>query len=264
MYLKFGDYSHSIGEADVSMRQVRQYSDRGQMVGILHTWTIKGVLQAASQSALSTAITALEAAYSSRRRVGIGLYFDDGTASAHNLTAARSLSGVKVTNGPDYPTGSGGEYSTYRSYEIVVESLQPPTDESGDPLPPEQNPANTPGANGVPVLLMEWEETLSFSGGGPRYVFLELLEGDPVRQIVAQRTPYRARQSGSALAFQDYAAFPEPFSPDNELQTERERTQISPKRVEAQNGQPAYQEYRCSWSYSFQSTQPMSGSPSIR
>ena len=74
----------------------------------------------------------------------------------------------------------------------------------------------------------------------------------------------RICQVGSALAFQGYAAFPGPFSPDDELTTERETSQSTPKRVEAQNGQPAYQEYRCSWSYSFQSVNPMSGSPSIR
>mgnify|MGYP003331113519 CR=1 FL=1 len=58
------------------------------------------------------------------------------------------------------------------------------------------------------VQILAWHESLSFEGGGPRTLHLQTLNGLPQKQTVAQSTPYKVIQDGTAIGRLAYPAFP--------------------------------------------------------
>src|SRR5260370_18125202 len=176
MFLKYGSYTHAQNEPAVQIAKRAVVWAGGYRQAVRETWRIVGVLHAAAPAALTAAIAGLRSAYNVNG-LDLGLYLDDQTTlTDHVLSSGASLGGTRVT-ALDFPTGSGAEYSTFRSYSITVE-------------------ANFPDASNN---LLDFSETLSFDGtGGPRVIFLDTLEGLPQPQLAQQRTTYRAREQGRA------------------------------------------------------------------
>jgi hypothetical protein len=241
MYFKLGTYQHPAGEALVRFNIEPVYDTRGGLQMLRKRFAVSGELIAEGQAAIKTAIAGIEAAYlSGRTNQDAGLYHDNGTVSAHFLKASTSMGGVRITKF-DYPNGEGAEYATYRTYEIELEA---------------EYESRGGGYDG----LVSWSESLSITGtGGPRRVVLTTALGPPVTQVVAQRTPIRARQTGSAVGFRAYPTPPPPLWPNVELVEEREISRTTPTK---QNG--AIVNYGISWSYSFISATPLTGTPTAR
>ena len=76
IYLKYGSYSHDDCEAAVEISDTSLYNEAGAKFAVRQRWTIDGTLHAADQSALETAIAALEEAYNDDG-FDLGLYFSD-------------------------------------------------------------------------------------------------------------------------------------------------------------------------------------------
>jgi hypothetical protein len=173
MILKYGAYAHAANEAELVVTKTAVWSAAEQRQAVRERWTIQGQLHGASPAALTTSIDALLNAYSTDG-LDAGLYLDDGvTPTSHIMRSSQSLGGVRVL-GIDFPDSRGAEYATYRSYRIVLE-------------------AEFPNAF---VALLSWIETVSFEGGGPRWVLIETRTGPPQQQLVSQATPYRVIQGG--------------------------------------------------------------------
>lgn len=233
MFLQYGNYVHATNEAEVTISRLPTYNDGGLLQGYLETWRIRGILQAADQTALSIAINQLNAAYAVQDR-NLGLFFDSGAATSHVLLSAQSIGGVRVIDGPNYPVGTGAEYSTFRSYEIAVEAE----------------------FRNAQRGLLAWTESLSFSGGGPRFVMQQPLDGLPVRQRVAESTPYLVQQSGSAVGNLTYPIPSAPLFPADEHVDQRRIDRGQPRRHGS-----SYSEWPISWSYSFEAAAPLLGLP---
>lgn len=240
MYLKYGNYQHDVADAAVVIRRETVRNDQQQPVGLKEIWDIQGKLQADTQAELTTAITALKNAYLVQYR-DIGLYLDDGTPTSHLILNRNTTSGVIVTAGPSFPEGSGAEYSTFRTYSITVEAELKATD--------------------LPDLLT-WQEVLSFQGGGPRKLFLQPLTGPPQEQIVAQQTPFRATQTGSAVGRLRYPNPANPLWPAAEHRDQRQVTRRGPKQS-LTPGRPLSYEFTVEWSYQFESVAPLTGNPTL-
>lgn len=237
MIWKTSNYTHENNEIQIrSIQRQAYYSDRGNLAGIRHTYQLRGVLQAASQAALTTALRALESAYESGPG-NCGMYLDDGTTvTAHYLDNRTAAGGVKCL-GIVYPEGPG-EYTTYRTYEITLEADYQEADNA----------------------LRDFSENVTFEGsGGPRKVTIETLDGYVVEQIVSQRTPYRAIQSGSSMYYGAYPSAPAPIWPSAEMVDQRRITPISPQ-IEGRNRTV----YGIQWQYVFQSATPLAGQPNAR
>lgn len=237
MILKCGSYSHAQNEAEIFVEKLPYLSDRGYVAGVTHRWKIKGKLLAASQAALTTAINDLENAYGTGGH-DVGLYLDDGsTLTAHYLQNSQAAGGVRTIR-IAYPDGAGGEYSFWRSYEIDLE-------------------ADYQLGN---VALRDFSESVTYQGtGGPRRVLIETLDGFVVEQVVAQRTAYRAIQSGQMSLYGSYPTPPAPLWPAAELPDLRQVVPIAPQREGAN-----LTAYGMQWQYTFQSASPLSGMPTIR
>jgi hypothetical protein len=238
MILKYGAYAHAGNEVQITISRRANIEPNGLRSTFVETWHIRGVLQAASQAALTAALGALEAAYAVDGNT-LAFFEDDGTTeTAHKLDSATAIGGVRVVAGPSYPAGSGAEYSTFRTYTVTVEAEYPLDDEIEQPV--------------------AWTETLLFGGGGPRFVMLHTLTGTPVKQEVAENTPYWCLQTGSARGLLSYPAPPEPLFPGDE---HVDRRRIAFRTPEILEGVP--KDFVVEWSYSFEATGALVGMPTI-
>jgi hypothetical protein len=135
------------------------------------------------------------------------------------------------------------EFSTYRNYQIKIEGTYP--------VP--SAPLNT---------LESYLETLSFTGGGPRFVHLQPLIGLPQRQQVAQATPFKVAQRGHAVGVYAYPVPPGPIWPIAEHIDQRQIDYEAPKR----SGDPiasVYTKWPVSWTYAFEANVPLNGAPTL-
>lgn len=213
------------------------WGDTGVRRGYKETWQIQGFLQAATTAALTAAIQALEIAYS-YDGLAIGLFFDDGTASAHGVIVANTIGGSRVVSGPEYGQGAGAEYSTFRSYSIVVEFDIPD----------------------LRYNVVAYSESLSFEGGGPMDLHLQPLVGFPQKQRVAEATPYRVTQEGSAIGLAAYPVPNFPIWPAALIWPKARFSRKSPKRS-GPGGAPVYTEFEITWHYEFEDALPLLGDP---
>lgn len=231
MQLTYGTYTHADNEVTLTI-SYRPVYERGVKVKVTAVWTIDGKLQADDVAGLSTAITALEAGYATNgQNLSLG-------GTAHALLSSECIGGTRVTE-LSYPVGDGAEYVTFRSYRITVE---------GDLA-----------VTNTTALLTEFTESIRLSGGGPKWVMLTPAIGPPQPQQTRGQMPYVAVQSGSAVGFGQYPTVPPPIWPAAEHRERRQITAGSPKVTAG-----AAQYYTIQWSYEFESSTPLIGTPTIR
>jgi hypothetical protein len=244
MYIQYGNYQHAIGEGALSVSQQAEY-ESGIATAVRVRFEVQGRIQIAdqgsvlaNQAAMTAALDPLEGAYL-QNGLDFGLYQDDGTPTQHVLLNAATLGGTRVVTPVSYPVGRGAEYSTFRNYVVAVEGLIP----------------------NFYASIVEWKETLTFSGGGPEFIFLQTLNGPPQKQVLYQQTTYKASQQGAAVG---NLAYPLPADPLWPYAIHPNRTVIdrsSPERVGATG--IAFRHYRTSWSYSFEDVAPLIGDPNF-
>jgi hypothetical protein len=152
----------------------------------------------------------------------------------HSLISGSSITGVKVVSPVSYPNGEGAQGSTFRDYTVVLS-------------------ADYPDSNFNPMRA--FQETLSFSGGGPRRVVLECTNGPPQEQLISAFSVYRASQSGSALGTFGYPPIPSPIFP-GKLERAPDVTFGSPK---LRNG--IYSDFPVQWNYVYVSATPLAAFP---
>ena len=243
MYLQYGSYVHDQGECAITIARTSRI-ENGIVLGYTERWNVQGRLQitptgdaAADQAQLSARITAMQLAYA-QQGLNLGLYFDDGTPSVHYLQSARTAGGTRVAKPPEFPLGTGAEYSTFRNFALAVEAEF--LDSS--------------------IGLVSWTESLSFFGGGPQFGFLLTLNGPPQKQLLRQQTTYRATQQGEAVGLTAYPVAPGPLWPADEHSDQRHVAQTLPQRT-GSGPNAVYYDFKTRWSYVFESAAPLVGVP---
>lgn len=219
-------YQHAVAEAELVPLAESNQDSLGNLIGIRKRYTIRGMLQADSPTQLTTRILALEAAYSISGGK-LGLYHAPGVPTAH------VIQDVRIVRPPSYPIGIGGEYTTYRTYEIEVEAGVPAIVDGG----------------GGQQQLLSFQESFQQVGGGPQFAYLPLLSGAPQRQIIRQQTPYRAVQVGRAAGTGGYPPFPSPQWPSQEHIDQRMQSRQRP----LLNPNTSQTEYVIDWAYHYES-----------
>lgn len=238
--LKYGGYTHALGEVGLAISSRPHFNPRGLHDATLERWEISGLLRADTPADLTAAIDALVAAYAVPEQ-NLGLYLADGTTpTSHLLASAGTLGGTRVVEGPDFPTSVGGEYSLHRNYRVVVEGL-------------------VPLAGGQLDLVLR-EESITLSGGGPRFVYLQTIAGPPRRQQVAEQTPYLAQQVGRAIGRAAYPSANAPLWPTAEHVDRRQLVRRTPRVVATTAGQ-SLTDFEIAWQFEFESDVPLLGGP---
>lgn len=248
MILRYGNYTHAANECTVARTVRRVLNARQFSVRIVRTWDVKGTLQADDARDLITKKNRLERAYWVPYQ-DLVLLLDDGTVH-DSLRNAGSTTGV-VPQGPDFPTGEGAEGGTYLTYALSAEA-------AFEFEPGGQTVGGAPfEAQQAQQVLEEWVETLTETGGGPRYVVVDTVGGDPVRQLLNRKTKYRYTQVGQATGRYGFPTPPGPKWPEWENAAERSVTNSGPVREGIR-----LVKYTTSWSYQFESTTSLSAPPS--
>lgn len=237
-YLKYGSYTHEENELTISISKNTLFDSSGVPYAVIQNWNIEGWLFGDDSSDLTSKIRALETAYSEH---GKDLeFFINSAKSAHTIKSSETVGGIKVINPPHYSKGEGAEYSTFRTYSITLEAEIPLDNnrEDGDTI--------------------SFNESLQFVGGGPRFVYLQTINGKPQKQQVAQSTPYKCVQTGSAVGYKGYPVAPPPMFPGDEHIDQRNITRKSPKKRGTGN---QYTDYEISWTYNFESANKFGANP---
>lgn len=234
MYLAYGSYIHAAGMATISIQKSVLRSEIGTRIGYTEQWTIDAYIKGDDVPSLTVLLGILEAAYSFDG-YNIVLFNDDGSPTQHSMISANAQGGVRVVSF-GYPDGDNTEYVTMRKVQIVLEGRFVSASRS---------------------QIVAWSETLSFTGdGGPRFIMQQPLLGYPQKWQVASRTPFYANQSGQAVIMFDYPNPPGPLFPDAEHRDRRQVAKIHPQII---NG--VFQNYGLTWSYEFESINPLFGNP---
>jgi len=234
MIFKYRNYTHDNNEVEVVFRQSALFDQRGNRRGLRKRLELKGVLHGTSQANLTTKLNALDAAYTVNGGDAV-LFLDDGTTQTHHkLISSGTLTGVRVVQPPSFAPGDGAEYSTFRSYTIVLEA-----DFIGD------------------SNILSSEEAVTIVGtGGPRFAYLETLVTSAVRQQVNKFTLVRMTQSGLAKGYLSYPFVPAPIWPALEDVDQRSIVTRSPK-----DQGLIFTDFPISWTYKFTSDVAQSGIP---
>lgn len=242
MQLMFGSYAWPAGGVKVTSSRKPILNAAGIPYTFDDAIECEGYIEGTGQNDLSTKQSALEAALRLRDKDLVFLC-DDGSRSATCLLTANSITGVRITDGPHFQDVNGPEYVSQRKFKFTAEADY-----------------RYEGVNRT--TLIDWSETLTFSGGGPLYITKPGLVGLPQRQMVYERTPCLAKQKGYAIGFggDTAPAFPEPAAPiwPFALKTSPDATYTHPKRKGGK-----YTDWKIEWEYTFEWIDFLVGVPTL-
>ena len=206
------------------------WTPRGGKMGINHSWVIRGITRASSQSALTTKLAAREADWVEGTNLsGSTLYLGPGATNAtvNTLSSTGTVSGILIRKfeysspGPWY---AQTEYVWKRSWQLVL-TMEKIT-----------------GTNEI----YQFSETFEQIGdGGVDSVVQEALTGNPQLQVTKAITKFMYRQYGIAVKVGSYYAFPAAAYPSNVLPKQTRYWAKSPQR----KGTLTSILYPCGWFY---------------
>lgn len=231
--LRYGNYLHDAGECEVRRTISPRLADTQAVVGYTERWDIAGEIIASTPEAIAAQLAEMDAAYALQNQT-LTLETDAGFVLMR-LSPVGSVVGVRVAPA-SLPDGTGAEWATGLKYTLIAEA---------------EYTGNSEAA------IVAFQETLQFSGGGPLYVWRQPLEGNPIKQRVAQRTPYVLVQSGSSTGRYGYLTAPGPLFPEH-LWHGPAFTLIGPV---TRGGQLL--DYTTNWTYTMQSVSPFQGQPTL-
>lgn len=230
MILKWGSYAHSQDEVGIRIQKRSIFDTFNRRMGMIHDWTIIGAIHASSQSALTTALDALETAYDSDG-LDLKLFLNDGTTETqHVLVNSATFGGTKVTGFGylDGPWKMRCEYANRRTFWITIR-----------------------GEIRTGTGQYSWHERMSVRGtGGSKWRYMPRLTGAPIAQTLQTATPFYYVQEGSAFGRTAYVSPPGPVYPSIEHEEMREVTYDTPKDMRIGGNEL----YRTTWRYVMEAT----------
>ena len=236
MQVVYGAYQCVAGACRFGVRQTAVLDAREFPYMYEMQIDVSGRFYAAGDALLSVEEARMRAALRLQRQ-DFGVLGTTGTATATYWRNADTVSGIVVRDGPNFTGTTAAEYCLYREFSFTVAF-------------------KLPIAN-VASALVEFSETVEYSGGEPEYVHKRAMNGPPQKQLVWFQTEFRAVQSGKAVGFR---AYPNParmlFPGDRK--TAPTYTRGNPKRLG-----DGYINYPLTWSYSYESNSPLVGIPNV-
>lgn len=235
----YGSYGLPVNGVSSTVRYRAILSDSGRPVRYVGTIDVTAHLDGDGQASL----TATEEAFNAACRVpyrDLVLKQDSGAASGTKLITNRSLSGVRIIDGPNYTNEAGdGEYVIRRVCRFTAEASYLIT--------------------GAENAYLSFSESITVLGtGGPLTTWRAMVNGPPVQQVIYPATTRRVIQTGMATGHLREPVIPGPIWPyPIEVVTRRRHTRGSPRR----EGPSAFIEPTASWSYEYESSAPLVALP---
>lgn len=246
MRAKYNSFTFPEGRWSISKTITSKENDAQQEIAVVHRVEIDGRLQAATPAAIEAQYTLLATAYASNG-FDFLVYLPTGAISERlSLLSNDAKGGVRVLQKPSISSLENGQYATYLPVKIVLEA--------------EYDSPNAPT-----TLLVSFEETLHFEGGGPIYDWYRPIKGFPTKGMVRQADTYRAVQSGTAVGYNQYPSLgtisgaPPPIFGINKLNKNPQVSLGTPTDVKG----GSYNSWPISWTYEFESATPLFGTPTL-
>ncbi len=235
MLIKYGTYSIPAGRSEISHTRQLTYNSAEQPLSEVVRVQVDSRLKANDSPTMDLLVKQLLTGFNNNGKDFI-VYLPNGTtASQLSLRTNDALGGVRIIQRPSFSTLQNAAYVTWLPFTFILEAEIPVT-----------NAAN---------LLTEFEETLTFEGGGPVNAWWKPLVGAPQRQQVRQFDTYRATQTGSAVGYLSRPSPPPPLWL-NAMNKFPSASKKSPKRFGDD-----YKNFGISWTYDFESDSPLVGNP---
>ncbi len=165
-------------------------------------------------------------------------YADDGITVAESLLNSGSITGVRITSGPDFKDTFGPQFATLRSYFFKAEAEYPVIGRAN---------------------YIFYQEGLTFGGGGPTYAFRRALNTGPQRQQVWPATEYTCQQAGNA---EGYLAYPSPL-PQPKFPFAMKHAPVIRYLDPTRKGPAGWEGWPITWDWMFEWGSPLVGTPQI-
>lgn len=241
MIVQYGTYQHQVSSTGIVVSSDVEENESGVPIRVKHSVSIEGRLRnppGAAPRNLDGLIAQMESAYS---RVGqdFGMLHDDGRRSQAFWTNASTIGGIRPRF-LAYPNYKGGEYWSYRQFQIRVEFYTP---------------------YGLAFQYARFTEQLSIEGGTASFGVKEVNFGPGVRQRLRTHTKCSATQSGSAIGKNFFPPIPPPVWPFALSYTEPKITRTIRPKGSRYHRNLVLEECEVSWSYAFEWPTRLDGIP---
>lgn len=240
MIVEYGNYRHAINTTGVTIASDVEENEAGIPFRLNVSVNLEGRLRNPTPQfpwALDPMIAEMEAYYSVPGR-DFGLLHDDGRRTAAYWYNRNTIGGIKPKL-LAYPNYQGGEYCTYRKFQITLQF-------------------QTPFAS---LNYIRFTETLSIEGGGQVFGVREVNFGPGTRQRLRTHAKCTATQNGTAVARNRFPQIPPAIWSYALRNTEPKiSTAIRPKGG-ITSGRVTREENEISWSYDFEWPTRLDGIP---
>lgn len=238
--MQYGSYQHRQDSTGITISAQMIENENGLPYEANVDVNLEGKLRNArldDATRLDPIIREMEAAYSIPGQ-DFGLLHDNGLPSAAFWRNSQTIGGIRPKL-ISYPNYRGGEYVTYRQFQIAVSMT----------LPVGPTPQYT-----------RFNETISIEGGGPLYGVKEVNFGEGVRQRLRTHTKCIAVQSGTAVSRFQHPEIPPPIWPFA-LKTVPKISKVIRPRGSARMRNVVLNECEITWSYEFEWPTRLDGVP---
>ena len=239
MHVQYGSYQHDPGEVMLAVTKETLWTDDGLPYAVRERWNLSGMLVGDSEADIDAKVAAMDTAYSTSGQDLI-VKLTSGGDTRMALRSADCIGGTRVVSPPAFPENRDAAYVTFLPYTVAVEGVVA--------LPNTER------------VVISFAETITKSGGGPRYGVIETIAGLPVRQKLRNYTTFRAQQSGSATGLFAMPLVPPPLWPQALVEAPEIRT--DPPRVH-RSGKAGYTHFTVHWNYRFESPLPLVGGGNV-
>ncbi len=231
MQLRYGTYLFGINATSVIDRQEVLWNKGGQAYKVKRIFEGAGWVYGSGTSGLATTaeMLALRAALQVPNQ-DLQMVDDNGANSAFILINNDSSSGVRVEMGPDWDKVTPYNISQHFTFKAWAEFDLP----------------------GTGNFLLDFHETLTFSGGLPEFVCQPATNGPGIRTQTWAQEPFRCLQEGYAVGFKAFPPLPQQKFP-NSLKKAGTPRKTSPERRTLGK----FEGYRVDYHFEFEDVAPL-------
>lgn len=231
MQVEYGSYRHKVNSTGITISSEIEETEAGVPFRINNSINIEGRIQnvrGGRSRDFDAIINSMERAYSIPGQ-DFGLLHDNGIRSNAWWRNSQTLGGIRPKM-LSYPNYKGGEYLTYRSFQITV-NFQVPT---------------------ASLRYIKFSESISIEGGNARYGVKEVNFGPGVRQQLRTHTKCIATQSGSATGRNGFPIIPPPIWPHALRDSRPKITKLIKPRGGVRTRNIVLEECEISWTYEYE------------
>ena len=203
----YGGYTFQDNELNlVTLTVQKQYSPRRRKIQDIKTAHCEGQILASDMATFTSRLNEIENAL--KNDYGNFTYTIGGTTGHSLLNDSSCVSGTKII-ARNFPKGDGAEFATRRTFSFTIQGTYDSVEDD----------------------LFSWQETVEVIGtGGPKFVILETVDR-PYAMYVSNASVQYFQQTGTAVGYANYPAFPGPNGAGLEFLDRRRETRSSGRQV---------------------------------